>query len=70
MECFIMYYARVVFETDASVAERHEDISMARRWIDEERQARPDLFRCGQILQATPDRQVIATCDVTGWEAP
>jgi len=61
------YYARVIFETDASAAERHDDLGLARRWIDEERQARPDLFRSGQIMEATPDRPVIATCDVTGW---
>ena len=63
-----MYYARVIFESNASAAERHDDISMARRWIDEERKARPDLFRCGEILEATPEWTVIATCDATGWE--
>ena len=63
-----MYYARVIFETNASAAERHDDISTARRWIDEERKASPDLFRLGQILEALPDWTVIATCDVTGWE--
>jgi hypothetical protein len=63
-----MYYARVIYETNASAAEGHDDIATARRWIDEERKASPDLFRCGQILEATPDRTVIATCDATGWE--
>ena len=62
------YYARVIFQTDASAVERHDDVGLARRWIDQERQAQPDLFRTGQIMEATPDRPVIATCDVTGWE--
>ena len=30
------YYARVVFETNASAAQRHDDVSEARRWIDDE----------------------------------
>jgi hypothetical protein len=64
----MIYYASVTFKNAASAAERHEDISVAMRWIDEERQARPQTFRCGQILEATPDRRVIATCDVKGWE--
>lgn len=45
-----MIYARVVFETNASVAEIHGDIGAARRWIEEERRAQPKMFRLGQIL--------------------
>lgn len=62
-----MYYARVIFESGALTAERHDDISAAQRWIDEEREARPDAFSYGQIVEAT-DRQVVATCDVSGWD--
>lgn len=62
-----MYYARVVFETDASTCERHEDIMAARRWIEEERQAQPESFRLGQIFEGTPVREVVATCNAEGW---
>ncbi len=66
MGCSIMYYARVIFETNASATDGHDDDSTARRWIGEEREASPELFRCGQILEDTPDWTVIATCDATG----
>ena len=46
-----MYYARVVFETNASVAERHDDLDAAQCWIEEIRHAEPALFRLGQILE-------------------
>ena len=62
-----MYYARVVFETNVSVAERYDDVGAARRWIEDERHARPGSFRLGQILKGTPDRAVVATCDLKGW---
>ena len=62
-----MYYARVVFETNASAAERHDDVDSAQRWIEEVRHARPDLFRLGQIFEGSPDREVVATCDLQGW---
>ena len=63
-----MYYARIVFETNASVAEKHSDVQVARRWIEDERQARPDLFRFGQILEGTPALEVVATCGPKGWK--
>jgi hypothetical protein len=63
----MLYYARVVFEKAVSAAEGHDDLATARRWIDEERLAKPELFRNGQILEATPQRQLIAACDAGGW---
>jgi len=62
-----MYHARVVFETNASAAERHDDVGSAQCWIEEVRHAQPALFRLGQILERTPDPTVIATCDLKGW---
>jgi len=63
-----MYYARIVFETTASVAEKHADVLVAWRWIENERRARPELFRSGQILEGTPALQIVATCDPEGWK--
>lgn len=62
------YYARVVFDTNESVVERHEDLGEARRWIEEERQSRPGLFHLGQIIEATPSRPVVASCNAHGWD--
>jgi len=62
-----MYYARVVFESKASAAERHDNVDAAQCWIEEIRHAQPALFRLGQILEGTPDPTVIATCDLNGW---
>jgi hypothetical protein len=62
-----MVYARVVFQTSASAAESHDDLSSARRWIEEERQARPESFRVGEIFKREPDWQIVATCDLKGW---
>jgi hypothetical protein len=62
-----MVYARVVFRTNASAAESHDDINSARLWIDEERHARPESFRLGEIFERAPDWEVIATCDSEGW---
>ncbi len=62
-----MYYARVLFETNASAVERHDEISAARLWIDQERLASPALFRLGQIIEGTPAREVVAACDAKGW---
>lgn len=64
-----MYYARVVFETNASVAEKHEDMAEARRWIEDQRDASPQSFRLGQIFMRTTDCEVIATIDLNGWTA-
>jgi hypothetical protein len=63
------YYAQVVFETNASVAERHDDVGAARRWIEDERDARPKSFRLGQIFKATPDFDLVATIDLNGWRS-
>jgi RimJ/RimL family protein N-acetyltransferase len=63
----MVYYARVVFETKASAAERHEDFDEARRWIEQERQSKPELFLFGQIIEATPARPVVASCNANGW---
>lgn len=52
------YYARVVFETKASATERHVDFGAARRWIEEERLSKLELFHLGQIIKATPARPV------------
>jgi hypothetical protein len=60
-------YARVVFETNASVAERHDDVSAARCWIEAEKNASPELFRLGQIFELAQGPEVVATCDSTGW---
>ena len=65
----MVFYATVVFDTNASVAERHHDVSAARRWIDEERDAKPKSFSLGLILDGTPDRKIVATCDSKGWRA-
>jgi hypothetical protein len=62
------YYARVVFETNETVAERHEDLGEARRWIEEERQSKPELFHLGQIIEATPARPVVVSCNAEGWD--
>ena len=64
-----MYYARVVFEKDTSTCERHDDMSAARRWIEEEREAKPELFRLGQIFEAAPELEVVATCSAEGWRS-
>jgi hypothetical protein len=63
-----MVYARVVFRTNASAAESHDDVNSARRWIDQERHARPESFRLGEIFEPAADWEVIATCDVKGWQ--
>jgi hypothetical protein len=65
----MMYHARVVFETNASVAERHDDEGAARRWIEDERDASPAAFRLGQIFEATPDCDLVATIDLNGWKS-
>lgn len=63
------YYARVVFETNASVAERHDDVSAARGWIEAEKNASPESFRLGQIFEGSQVRQIVATCDSEGWHS-
>jgi hypothetical protein len=63
----VTYYARVVFETNASTAQRYDDVSTARCWIEAERSDKPESFRLGQIIQGDPIRQIIATCDLDGW---
>jgi hypothetical protein len=65
----MMYYARVVFETNASVAERHDDVGEARRWIEHQREANPQSFRLGQICKRTPDCEIVATIDLNGWRS-
>jgi hypothetical protein len=66
----MMYYVQVVFETNASVAEKHEDMGSAMRWIEQERRASPAAFRLGQIIEDSPDRETVATCDAKGWIPP
>jgi len=61
------YYARVVFETNASVAERHDDVNTARGWIEAEMNASPESFRLGQIFEGAQIRKIVATCDRQGW---
>lgn len=61
------YHVRVVFATNESVAEKHDDLPAARRWIEEERRARPAAFRLGQIIEDSPEREIVATCDAKGW---
>ncbi len=63
------YYARVVFETNASIAERHDDVSTARGWIEAEKNASPDSFRLGQIFEGAEVRTIVATCDQEGWHS-
>jgi hypothetical protein len=65
-----MYYARVVFETNASAAERHDDVDAAQCWIERVRQSQPALFRLGQIFEGALDPTVVATCDLNGWHRP
>ncbi|MGK2898797.1 MAG: hypothetical protein ACSLE9_08940 [Burkholderiaceae bacterium] len=62
------YYARVIFQSDASAAERHDDEGAARRWIEAERNANPESFRLGQVIEkAPPDHEIVATFDAHGW---
>jgi hypothetical protein len=63
-----VFYARVVFQTNASVVESHYDVNSARRWIEDERVARPASFLLGEIFERGPDWQVVATCDSQGWK--
>jgi hypothetical protein len=63
------YYARVVFEADASVAEKHDSLEAARRWIETERDTSPESFRLGQIVVGTPDVEIVATFDLQGWKS-
>jgi hypothetical protein len=63
------YYARVVFETNASVAERHDDVGTARGWIEAEKNASPESFRLGQIFEGAQVRKIVATCDREGWHS-
>ena len=64
------YYARVIFDTNESTAERHEDLTSAFYWIEEELQANPAKFRLGQIRRATSDLEVVATRGAEGWSNP
>ena len=64
-----MYYARVVFQTNASAAESHDDFNLARRWIEDERVTRPASFLLGEIFERGPDWLVVATCDSNGWNS-
>ena len=62
------FYARVTFQTSARAAERHDDEGAARRWIESERDANPDQFQLGQVLdRKTSGHEVVATCDQNGW---
>ena len=64
------YYARVVFETNASVAERHDDVNAARCWIEAEKDASPRSFRLGQIFEGFAQvREIVATYDSNGWQS-
>jgi len=63
-----VFYARVVFQTNASAVESHDDVNSARRWIEDERVARPELFQLGEIFERGRDWQAVATCDVEGWK--
>jgi hypothetical protein len=63
-----MYYTRIVLENDASVVERHTDEWAARRSIENERRASPELFCFGQVLERTTTLEVVATCDQRGWQ--
>jgi len=63
------YYARVVYDSNASAAERHDDVGAARCWIEAEKNASPASFRLGQIFQGSPVREIVATCDTKGWHA-
>jgi hypothetical protein len=63
------YYARVVFNSNASVAERYEDLSAACNWIEAERHASPESFRLGQVYEGTQAPEIVATCDLKGWHS-
>jgi hypothetical protein len=63
-----VFYARVAFRTNASAAERHDNVNSARRWIEDERVAWPASFQWGEIFERGPDWQVIGTCDSNGWK--
>jgi hypothetical protein len=63
-----VFYARVVYQTNASAAESLHDFNLARRWIEDERVTRPASFLLGEIFERGPDWQVVATCDSNGWK--
>ena len=62
-------YARVVFESNTSVAERHDDVDAARGWIEAEKSASPESFRLGQIYEGSQAQEIVATCDAKGWHS-
>jgi hypothetical protein len=62
------YYARVTFESNSSVAVRHDDEGSARQWIEAERERRPQGFKAGQVVErGTEDLEVVAILDRNGW---
>ena len=62
------YYARITFQSDASAAERHDDEDAARRWVESERNAKPEHFKFGQVVErGSSEPEVVATCDRNGW---
>lgn len=61
-------YARILLKSDASIAEKHESLETARRWIEAERIARPASFRQGQIAAGAPCVHVVEIFDSQGWK--
>jgi hypothetical protein len=61
-------YARVIYESDESVAEMHESLETARQWIENERSASPASFRLGQIAAGKPRLQIVEIFDNEGWK--
>lgn len=61
------YAALALFEIGKADETTHETEAEARRWIEDERDANPDTFLGGQIIEAKPVHRIIATYDVKGW---
>ena len=61
------YTALALFEMGKADEATHETEAEARRWIEEERDANPDTFQTGRVIEVKPALRIIATYDVKGW---
>ena len=61
------YTALALFETGRTNEAGHETEAEARRWIEDERDANPDTFQIGRVIEVKPAFRIIATYDVKGW---
>jgi hypothetical protein len=61
------YTALALFEMGRANEAAHETEAEARRWIEDERDANPETFLTGQVIEAKPASRIVATYDVKGW---